>query len=70
MDPATIALIIKGVTLGADLLQNGLSAYQANKDTFTSDDIALINKAIADVSALNDVKEAAALAALDEAAKA
>lgn len=69
MNPATIEMIVKGITLGADLLSNGLAAYQSNKDAFSSDDQALIDKAIADVSALNDVKEAAALAALDAAAK-
>lgn len=68
MDPATLAMIVKGVTLGADLLSNGIKAYEANKDAFSSDDAALIDAAIAQVSTQNAVKEAAALAALDAAA--
>ncbi len=69
MDPATLALIIKGVTLGADLLTNGYKAYEANKEAFTSEDAAVIEQALAGIIAMNDAKEAAALAALDAAAK-
>lgn len=69
MDPATLALIIKGVTLGADLLTNGYKAYEANKEAFSSEDAAVIEQALAAIIAMNDAKEAAALDALDAAAK-
>lgn len=65
MDPA---LIVRLVTLGADLLSNGLKAYEANKAAFSTQDQEAIRQALATVSAINDVKEAAALAALDQAA--
>lgn len=69
MDPATLALIVKGVTLGADLLNNGVKAYNANKAAFSSEDQAVIEAAIASVSTDNDAKAQAALKALEAAAK-
>lgn len=67
MDPATVSLILKSVTLGADLLTNGYKAYEANKEAFSSEDQALIDAALAQAISLNDAKEEAALAALRDA---
>lgn len=63
------ALVLKFVTLGADLLSTGLKAYQAHKDEFSSNDQAMIEAALANAYASNDAKAAATLAALDAAAK-
>ena len=63
------ALIIKLVSLGADMLTNGYKAYEANKAAFTSEDAAVIEQALAAIIAMNDAKEAAALDALDAASK-
>lgn len=64
MDPLTLAMIVKTVTLGADLLNNGIKAYEANKAAFSSEDQAVIEAAIASVSSANDAKAQAALGAL------
>ena len=66
MDPI---LILKLVTVGADLLSNGLKAYEANQDVFSSEDQEVVRKALESVMASNDAKEVAALAALDQAAR-
>jgi hypothetical protein len=63
------AIIIKLLTVGADLVSNGLKAYDAHKDEFSSDDQKAIRQAIATVRAINDAKEDTALATLDAAAR-
>lgn len=59
-----LALILKAVTLGADLLNNGMKSYLANRDAFSTEDQAVIDAALASVIATNDAKERAALAVL------
>lgn len=64
-----VALILKLVTIGADLLNNGTKAYLEHKDEFSSNDRALIEAALQNAYASNDAKAAKALLLLDEAAK-
>jgi hypothetical protein len=59
-----LMLIVKAVTLGADLFANAVKAYEANRSAFSSQDQAVVRAAIAQVAAVNDVKEDAALAVL------